>query len=45
MTGSARLKTKILIPEGDEDVVDRLQLDATSNLPYLASCYSESNFR
>jgi AsmA-like C-terminal region len=27
MTGSAELETKILIPERDEDLVDRLQLD------------------
>jgi AsmA-like C-terminal region len=32
MTGSARLKTKILIPEGDSDLVDRLQLDGQFGL-------------
>ena len=32
MTGSARLKTRILIPEGDDDLVDRLQLDGQFRL-------------
>ncbi len=32
MTGSARLKTKILIPETDEDLLDRLQLDGQFGL-------------
>jgi len=32
MTGSADLKTKILIPENDEDLVDRLQLDGQFGL-------------
>jgi len=32
MTGSAELKTKILIPERDEDLVDRLQLDGQFGL-------------
>jgi uncharacterized protein involved in outer membrane biogenesis len=32
MTGSADLKTKILIPERDEDMVDRLQLDGQFGL-------------
>jgi hypothetical protein len=32
MTGAARLKAKILIPEGDEDLVDRLQVDGQFGL-------------
>lgn len=32
MTGSARLKAKILIPEADEDLVDRLQLEGQFGL-------------
>lgn len=32
MTGSAELRTKILIPERDEDLVDRLQLDGQFGL-------------
>jgi hypothetical protein len=32
LTGSARLKTKILIPESDEDLVDRLRLDGQFDL-------------
>jgi hypothetical protein len=32
MTGSAELKTKILIPERNEDLVDRLQLDGRFGL-------------
>jgi len=32
LTGSARLKTTILIPEGDEDLVDRLRLDGQFDL-------------
>jgi AsmA-like C-terminal region len=32
MTGSAELKTKILIPESDQDLVDRLQLDGQFGL-------------
>jgi len=32
MTGSARLKTKILIPERDEDIIERLQLDGQFGL-------------
>jgi AsmA-like C-terminal region len=32
MTGSAELKTRILIPERDEDLVDRLQLDGQFGL-------------
>jgi hypothetical protein len=32
MTGSARLNTKILIPEKDEDLIDRLQLDGQFGL-------------
>ena len=32
MTGSARLKIKILIPERDEDLIDRMQLDGQFGL-------------
>ncbi len=32
MTGAAQLRTKILIPEKDEDLVDRLQLDGRFGL-------------
>ena len=32
MTGGATLKTKIVIPEGDEDLIERLQLDGQFGL-------------
>jgi hypothetical protein len=32
MTGAAHLQTKILIPEGDEDMIERLQLDGQFGL-------------
>ena len=43
MTGNVRLKTKILIPEADSDVVDRLQLDGRFNLSSVH--FSDSNIQ